>query len=316
MLDGLICTLQKEQLMEKTSTLNHRLKNYSLMAGSILASNVAANAQVFYKDLKPDVELGGVVDANFPDIYTHDLDLNNDGNFDFKISLTNYGVDTQAPGYNFKEGIDGDFNIGNNVIFSYTIEYAPWPIKFNCNNEVPFSYYQYGAHFVNIGYQFGAQIGAGNWKNVVDKYLGVKFKAGDGLHYGWVRLDVNTAANNIPNIIIKSWAYEGVPNKKITVCDTIGFGVGINELESAENQLIFFPNPSNGKCNINLSKGITGDVELLIVDALGRKMLNTTIYVSGDQTELPFDFSELLPGLYFIHLKTEHDSFDGKWVKN
>lgn len=72
----------------------------------------------------------------------------------------------------------------------------------------------------------GHQSYGGPWKNVTDRYLGLKFVIKGKVHYGWARLTVN-AADNI-NATLTGYAYETIPNKSIIAGKTKGPDVTVH----------------------------------------------------------------------------------------
>jgi hypothetical protein len=54
---------------------------------------------------------------------------------------------------------------------------------------------------------------AGPWRNVSDKFLGVRFLIGQEVHYGWIRLSIG--GSNRLKAVISGYAYETVPNHPI-----------------------------------------------------------------------------------------------------
>jgi len=296
--------------MKKTFTFQSKLKGYSLFAGSLLASSVV-NAQVIYTDVIPDVQLGGAAPASYPDFQTEALDLNNDGMFDFKVTLNFYGTNTQAAGYSFIEKIDGDYFAAYNRVTTYTIEYVPWGFELECDDSIPIGINN-GYHFAYFAYQAGA-IGYYNWDNVVDGYVGLKFKVGNNIHYGWLRVDVNTMGA-MPVIVIKDYAYEATPNQKIAACDV---GTGIIQAGSEGNdQLEIYPNPSSRLCNIQTNAILSGYAQIILLNELGQEIFRTTKQLSGQKNELQFDFSFVAPGAYLVQLNTASGLFTGRFMKN
>lgn len=295
--------------MKKISTLQEKLKNYSLLAGSVLGTSFAAQGQVMYTDVVPDKQLGGVIPASYPSIESESIDLNNDGQFDFKISLTLY--DVVASGFSFREEIAGS-NF-TNAVGTYSIEYTPFVFKINCGDSIPFGNNFYGFQYGNFAFQFPGNI-AYNWKDAHDKYVGLKFKIGSDIHYGWLRVDVNTV-DTVPNIILKSYAYEATANKKIEACDT-GFAVGISHAEINSKHISIYPNPSTGLCLLNLEEPLNEAAELSVVDALGKEVFRSTIAGNTGQKQIPFNLSDLSSGIYFIQLKSEALLYTEKWVKH
>lgn len=61
----------------------------------------------------------------------------------------------------------------------------------------------------------GTEYGSGgNWMNVNDRYLGLKFVIGGAFHYGWARFDVKSGNGTI-TAKLTGYAYETIPNKPI-----------------------------------------------------------------------------------------------------
>ncbi|MBK9730687.1 MAG: hypothetical protein IPO83_05290 [Chitinophagaceae bacterium] len=83
----------------------------------------AAQGQIIYTDINPDVELGGSVPSSYPELTTYGIDMNNDGHVEFKVTMN-----LKAPlgnDFSFNEKIDAGSN-PSNLIHSYTIEYVPF----------------------------------------------------------------------------------------------------------------------------------------------------------------------------------------------
>jgi len=62
----------------------------------------------------------------------------------------------------------------------------------------------------------------GSWVNVKDRYLGIKFKIKDQIHYGWARLSVQVELPLTITATITGYAYESIPNKPIIAGRTKG----------------------------------------------------------------------------------------------
>jgi hypothetical protein len=62
----------------------------------------------------------------------------------------------------------------------------------------------------------------GDWANVKDRYLGMRFLVGSGkYHFGWARLSVSCSRNGI-SPTLTGYAYETIPNKPIIAGKTKG----------------------------------------------------------------------------------------------
>jgi hypothetical protein len=64
---------------------------------------------------------------------------------------------------------------------------------------------------------------------VFDKYIGLRFKIGSNIHYGWVRLDVDITTANWK---IKDFAYESTPDVTIAAGDNGILGVEESEFNN------------------------------------------------------------------------------------
>ncbi|MCS6917342.1 MAG: T9SS type A sorting domain-containing protein [Chitinophagales bacterium] len=290
--------------MHPSRNLSRRLRGYSLMAGALLATGSAADAQVICTDIIPDVEVGGKIPPALPYDFLYNLDLNNDNVYDFEFMVQMFNVNPNG-GYDFGVQVKAAANPIYNGIFSYSINYVPWALKLNCGNKVPLLNYFYGISFALFAYRVG-NVSALNWNNVVDKYIGVRFKSSAGIHYGWVRLDVNTKGN-LPNLVIKQFAYELTTAQHIFVCDTgtaCNVFVGLDPQEASpgsKDEVRVFPNPAFAHALVELPHSEGEQAEVLMVNAQGKKVLEVS-GISG--RSLPLDLSHLPGGMYLIHVQT------------
>jgi hypothetical protein len=63
----------------------------------------------------------------------------------------------------------------------------------------------------------------GQWVNVTNRYLGLRFKIHGKIHYGWARLSVHVQSRHI-TATLTGYAYETIPNKPIIAGNTKGQG--------------------------------------------------------------------------------------------
>ena len=68
----------------------------------------------------------------------------------------------------------------------------------------------------------GRSVSGGQWKDVRDRYLGLQFSIGSGIHYGWARLRVGLKASGEIEAVLTGYAYETIPNKPIIAGKTKG----------------------------------------------------------------------------------------------
>lgn len=207
----------------------HQLLNmYALAAGSagvaVLALAQPADAKVVYTPAHVAI-LGP---RGF-----YSLDLNHDGVVDFTIAnTTNYNTD-QAFWNLFGKGPKGNSIVG-------TFVYRGLP----ANAHVFAAGQQIGSgeHFfpgevklASFYYGGGGPSEHGNWINVANRYLGLKFQIDGQTHYGWARMSVKVYSNPI-NIIARltGYAYETEPDTPIVAGNTSG--ADVEEVPEASNE--------------------------------------------------------------------------------
>jgi len=179
----------------KSEKLTQRIKAYAAVAGSALAVH-EAEAAIVYTDVSPDFS-GGVGGQYF-------LDLNNDGTDDFRIfhsGFNNLYIEPLA---------------ANNEVLGSGGTFFAYPYALSYGNTIsataPGGWYNNG---YSTGYQslnFGSSGTFGNWVNVTDGYLGLRFEVGGNTHYGWCRMDVDLSGSTW---VIKDYAYESDPGQSI-----------------------------------------------------------------------------------------------------
>jgi hypothetical protein len=187
--------------MKKESTLSKKLASYSALASTVLMVSKIADAQIMYTDVNPD-DTAHVVGSYL-------LDLNNDGATDFQFNLILSGnndlirvvgsgsdavlVSSHIPyaGYYYANTLDANALIGGS---------ASWGSK-------------------AILASFFASTFFGNWVNVSDRFLGLKLVVNSNTFYGWARLSVNQACDQL---IISDYAVDTVANEIIAAGDKCG----------------------------------------------------------------------------------------------
>jgi hypothetical protein len=192
------------------TSLENRLKVYALTAtaaGVGLLSTQQCMAEVVYTPAK----------GRLPHSEWIKIDLDHNGTYDFSFfwSSTNYKVlerEVVARPIQFNGGIIGyagavhpyasalqkKARIGSQAAFV-------GPSAFLARTQV--------SHYLCCYTLYG-----GPWRDVSDKFLGVKFLIGQEVHYGWIRLSIGGGARL--NVILNGYAYETVPNKPILAGQT------------------------------------------------------------------------------------------------
>lgn len=179
--------------------LSKQLAKYSALTVAI-GGIADANGQINYTDVQPDFA-GGIGSEFF-------LDLDNNGTNDFRIfndSSNNLLIEPLAASNQF---------LGSGSSSSYAYPYA-------LSNGAPISASAAGSWF-NNGYSMGqaslnygsssSTCSFGNWCDVTDRYLPLRFDVGGNTHYGWARLDVD-AIGNVWSV--KDYAYNETADEVI-----------------------------------------------------------------------------------------------------
>ena len=65
-----------------------------------------------------------------------------------------------------------------------------------------------------------ARVELGNWFNVKNRYLGLRFQINGKTHYGWARVNVEVNEKHQLTATVTGYAYETIPNKAILAGQT------------------------------------------------------------------------------------------------
>ena len=177
-----------------TSTkLTKKLAKYGALTVA-LAGITDASGQIVYTDVDPDFA-GSTTDS-------YGLDLNNDGTIDFNFNGGYVGylyLEPTAASNSFLGSGSGNFTYPFNLSSGASIapEGSTW---FNNGFSDGFASLNYGS------------CSFGNFCDVVDGYIGLRFTFEGNLHYGWVRLDTNEDSS----FTIKDYAFNATPDEAIT----------------------------------------------------------------------------------------------------
>lgn len=245
-----------------------KLFQYTSMAGAVLGS-AAAEGQISYTNI-PDT----TVDTHKG---VYNLDLDQDGNMDFRI--TQY-LDTGTTGlvdaifiapYDSINGrAMGELQNG----FSYPFNLIPGDSigideLWNGNTDVRVGYlvYQYdGTPYPNS-----------NWKGpVTDGFMGLQIRKSDGFHFGWVRL--NIAADN-RSFTVKDFAYNSSANEGMLAAEPT--------LSAAEFMLENFMIGQEGMSLFLEKPATTGEVNVRVMNLEGKVLVESPWSDSRMQLDVP-----------------------------
>jgi len=189
------------------ASLDRRLSAYALAAGaagvSLAAVSVPAEARIVYTPAHQTLSNR----IPFP------LDLNHDGITDFSLFYSSYshffGVSVTIKG---KNQVAGYCQGPLGYCWASAI---PARVRVGQNQRLgPFS-------LMLAGRYFSSRTSGGPWKNVHNRYLGLKFFIKGKVHYGWARLTV-AVHSPLLTVTLTGYAYETIPNKPIITGKTKG----------------------------------------------------------------------------------------------
>jgi hypothetical protein len=255
-------------MKRKNSTLKNKLRNYSLLSGSLLAAG-AANGQIIYHAVNPNI----VLDTNGA---TYNLDLNGDGDTDFVFKEI-VGTDNIKAAVLFH---NQSASMAGSVVKTSGKRYG-YPFVFSEGNKIGASAVwfnnsaiKHGAHYyppVLAGSYANGGVIYGNWKSgETGEYLGLRIKiinVDTVSYYGWARCSVTKGGKSIT---ISGYAFQSIPDSSINAGDTdVIMPAGIKN-QTLKNLNVY----SSGKNVFVKYPGVANDGMTIIVrDLLGREIV-------------------------------------------
>ena len=185
-------------------SLNHRLGLYALAVGAAGVTSLAASsaeAEVVYTPAHAVIDAGSF----------YVLDINHDGISDFRFG--NVGRSSFGVFYIEPWGSDASANAEE-----CTTTGPPYPLALRRGSPIgpgKFFYGTNGGPSYNQILAGDAQgLNFGNWVNVSNHYVGLRFQINGESHYGWARLTVQVNGTAV-SALLTGYAYETVPNRGI-----------------------------------------------------------------------------------------------------
>jgi hypothetical protein len=195
--------------------MNKKIKQYSALAiatAAVLPMACKEEKEINSEDII-DIAINKVVTGvgtatDFEKIDS--IDINNDDVFDFELSTAAGIYDGTSYAYT---GISGK-NISNNILTNNVVilgETLKIPIAKNSGDKINSSSTNWTKD-AEVGLIYlGEEAGfAGDG----DKFYGFKFSASDGIHYGWMKVNLTA---DYKTLTIKELAYHKTPNTEIAV---------------------------------------------------------------------------------------------------
>lgn len=199
-----------------SESLERQLNAYAFAAGaagvSILALAQPSEAKIVYTKTHQVIGTNGV----------YLLDLNHDGVVDFLLvesgTPTSNGTrasDTLRALPALGNGVEGKSGNPRNLASAL-----------NRGGRVgPGAQFISGNKYATMVATFVTDLGggpSGQWVNVTNRYLGLKFQIDGKTHYGWARMTVELPGHFLISATLTGYAYETVPGKAIVAGQTEG----------------------------------------------------------------------------------------------
>jgi hypothetical protein len=296
--------------MKKIDTRS-KLKSYSVAAGSLMISGVATAQNLQYTDVNPDV----ILDKNSN---PYDMDFNNDQTLDmnFGVVLTNgsgsatymgipftyvYNVEQAAVFPATNGGVQGQI-VGSSSTFGVTALNSGDAIA-AANN--------FGSQQATLGvkgsisipaFNYNFPISQGEFLGVSQKFLGMRFSAGASIHYGWVRLSLDTLDPAGLKLTIHDYAYNGDADQPINAGDP---SASIIAQAAIEDKVSI--SPLLDGVAVNVTPDLLGS-ELVLSDMSGKEVNSVSINDIGTV----LGYADLKTGIYFATVKSSQGSISKK----
>jgi hypothetical protein len=207
--------------MIKKDSIIKKIASYSALASCALIAG-EANGQIVYHKLTP---ADTIPLPRFFGGGSYSLDLNGDGVEDFLVSVVQY--DLGGGSYNEERFFARVYGAGNIDKIEAAKLYGSLlqngqSIGENKQWKDSRGYALLCDITLNRSFGVSEYFTRGNWKNQVDKFVGLRIKnesTGD-FNYGWLRLSVEFVNHDAGFMIVKDYAYQQTPNTPIIAGET------------------------------------------------------------------------------------------------
>jgi hypothetical protein len=282
----------KSQNLKKQTDKYSRLKNYLALTAGLVAISPLADAQIIYTDVDPDSVL--------TDNESFQLDINNDGIFDYTIRQGSFYDGTIKYNINSFNGLKENQVLTVGHMSMSSMYYVPKPLNF-WDDMIPSGYnkvWKQGGRLFCTGSKHLKNTGF--WKGLQDKYVGLNFKINSNFYFGWARLEVDSTANSVT---LKDYAYYNEAEKPIRAGS---MKVSLPDDNTLKNIRVFLTEGSI-RIEVPADQILTGKISL--TDINGREL--KTIDVKNEKN-IQLNTQELPAGVYIVNTLTEKGSLNKK----
>jgi hypothetical protein len=99
------------------------------------------------------------------------------------------------------------------------------------------------------------------------------------------------------------------------VCNpiSVNFNTGIQEFSAGSVRI--YPNPATEDFTLDITRSVTGEIKVLVVDILGNELFSETVHANGS-VHKKLSVQHLQSGIYFVKLKAGDQIFTQRLIKN
>jgi hypothetical protein len=275
----------------KTNSFQKKLASYSAVASAIFAIQ-NSDAQIIYTDVSPD--------SIIMNEGSYNLDLNNDGVFDAFIELVKWksGYIPSAPQI-YAGNSNSFFSIPVTPFYTGSTSFNNYVRRFDAGELVDSLLTfenAYSQRFVKC-YQGNVY---GEWSNVSDGFMAIRFTTEGSVHFGWLRLGFSECGSIVT---VKDYAYQATPGK----------GIKTGESIDAVNEVSIFNNISVQSSDDQLkivTTGIKLPATFKIFNSDGQVMIKAEI-----KNEISFiPISRFPSGLYIVSIESKGKIYSAKFI--
>lgn len=230
----------------------------------------------------------------------YEVDINQDGIFDYKIILDTIRVEFDPLNKCYFIGIS---SYNNNYIASgyHPVKSSYDAVPLNENTVIDSSLlwetYPYYST-IALGYYCNGWF-FGSFRGVFDKFIGLKFSDSVYTYYGWIRVDVAQWAEWIT---IKDFAFESSGGNIVS-----SITANVESEINSDNRISIYPNPARDFIDVKTKQNTV--MNILNIEG---QIINT-INSNGKSKRL--NIANLSNGIYFIKAITDKEMITTKFVK-
>ena len=142
-------------------------------------------------------------------------------------------------------------------------------------------------------------------------FVGVQFLIGGQIHYGWVRLRVQSGPGGTMNLFLLDYAYNSVPGEPILAGESLPTSIA----RIAQSSMQVSPNPFSSALSISLPTGTTGSVSCRVLSLFGQALVTRTAVPASGPSAITLDLGSLAPGTYLLEMQVDGERMVRKVLK-